>query len=102
MAWFSNKELCVHCRINKTKRDFENLPTCADCRLKILMKREPGRTCPVDGTTMEKSSSGEIILDRCPKCDGIWLDSGELDSIKAAANDEAMGTGFALGMVIGT
>jgi hypothetical protein len=91
----------VHCNKNKTKRDFENLPTCADCRLKILMEKEPERSCPVDGTPMVKSVSGEIIIDRCPECNGVWLDAGELQTIKEVANEEGMGTGVALGMVIG-
>jgi hypothetical protein len=101
MAWFSKKEECVHCRKNKTRRDFENMPTCADCRLKILIEREPERFCPVDGAKMEKSVSGEIIIDRCPKCNGVWLDAGELETIKQIASDEGMGNGVAIGMVIG-
>jgi hypothetical protein len=101
MAWFSKKEECVNCRKNKTRRDFENLPVCTECRLKILMERESERSCPVDGTAMAKSASGEIIIDRCPKCNGIWLDAGELETIKQVASDEGMGTGVAIGMVIG-
>lgn len=101
MAWFSKKEVCFHCRENKTKRDFENLPTCTECRLKLLMEKESERACPVDGAAMTKSVSGEIVIDQCPKCNGIWLDAGELDTIKAVANEEGMGTGVALGMVIG-
>ena len=49
---------------------------------------------------MEKLASGEIIIDRCPGCSGIWLDADELEAIKKAAGDEALGAGMVLGMVI--
>ena len=61
------------------------------------MDREPIRICPVDGTTLAKSASNEIIVDRCPKCEGIWLDAGELDAMKEAANQEGIAAGMALG-----
>ena len=85
MIWFKKKKNCIHCNKNKTKRDFENHPTCAECQIRILMDREPKRICPVDGTTLVKSKSNEIIIDRCSKCEGIWLDAGELDAIEEAA-----------------
>jgi hypothetical protein len=87
----------VHCNENKTKWDFEDRPTCSACQIKILTDREPIRNCPVDGTTLVKSNSNDIIIDRCPECEGIWLDAGELDAIKEAAKEE----GLAVGMVIG-
>lgn len=99
MAWFKKKEVCVHCKTNKTRRDFESEPTCADCRVAIMIKREPERKCPADGVVLEKSVSGEIILDRCPSCHGVWLDAGELEAIKKVATDEGMGTGMVLGLV---
>ncbi len=100
MAWFKKKQLCVRCEVNKTKRDFEGQLTCTDCRVAILKEREPLRECPVDGHQMEKLASGEIIIDRCPGCSGIWLDADELEAIKKAAGDEALGAGMVLGMVI--
>jgi hypothetical protein len=101
MVWFKKKKECTHCKENKTKRDFEDQPTCADCRLKILAEREPTRVCPADGTSMVKEHRSELIIDRCPKCEGIWLDAGELRAIKEAAKQEGMGSGVAIGMVIG-
>ena len=100
MSWFKKKELCVHCKKNKTRRDFEGEPTCADCRVRIQVEREASVVCPKDGTLLLKEASGEIILDRCPTCQGVWLDAGELKAIKEAANEEGVGAGMALGMVI--
>ena len=96
MNWFKKKNTCTHCNKNKTKREFENHPTCAECKTKILIAREPNRVCPVDGEVLLKEHNHEIIIDRCPKCKGVWLDLGEIDAIKEAARAE----GLALGMVL--
>lgn len=95
MNWFKKKKTCKHCNRNKTKREFENQPTCSECKTKILMAREPGRLCPVDGSPLRKAYSNEIMIDRCPKCQGVWLDAGEIEAIKEAAQTE----GLAIGMV---
>ncbi len=98
MAWFKRKEICAHCKTSKTRREFEDQPTCPDCQVNILMGRETERTCPADGATLVKTTSNEIIIDECPVCKGIWLDAGELEAIKEAANEEGMGAGMVLGM----
>ena len=95
MSWFKKKKDCVHCNRNKTKRDFEDRPTCAECRARILMSRESKRACPVDGSTLVKEHNNELIIDHCPKCGGVWLDAGEIEAIKEAAKAE----GVAVGMV---
>ncbi len=96
MNWFKKKEICTHCRTNKTRRQFENKPICAECKTKILIDREPLRNCPADGATLVKEHNNEIIIDRCPTCKGVWLDAGEIEAIKEAAQSE----GIAIGMVI--
>ena len=98
MSWFSKKQACAHCGTKKTKKEFEGSPTCPDCQLNILMTRETARSCPLDGNTLVKSISGQIILDLCPVCKGVWLDAGELDAIKKAASEEGLGTGMVLGL----
>ncbi len=37
--------------------------------------------CPFCKTEMNKIKKGEVIIDRCPKCLGIWLDKGEMNKI---------------------
>lgn len=96
MIWFKKKKDCAHCKKNKTKRDFENRPTCAECKKKILMGRETTLTCPKDGSILIKEHNNEIIIDRCPICKGVWLDAGEIEAIKEAATQE----GVAVGMVV--
>ena len=96
MNWFKKKSSCAHCNKNKTKRDFENQATCAECQAKILIGRESARTCPVDGATLVKEHTNQIIIDRCPKCKGIWLDAGEIEALNEAARTE----GMAVGMIV--
>lgn len=38
--------------------------------------------CPrCDGGTLEESKFEEVVIDRCNKCGGVWLDSGELEQL---------------------
>jgi len=40
--------------------------------------------CPVDGAEMEEKTIDiidTVVLDSCPKCDGIWMDKGELQRV---------------------
>ncbi len=103
MAWFKQKKVCIHCNANKTKREFEGHPTCGDCEIKILIGREVVYMCPIDGVQMKKEHHEEIIIDRCPKCNGVWLDAGELSAIKEGVDsgDSSFATGLAVGITIG-
>ena len=39
--------------------------------------------CPIDRQPLEKSIyEGEVEIDSCSVCNGIWLDKGELESIQ--------------------
>ena len=96
MLWFKKKTNCTHCNKNSTKREFDGKPTCAECKAGILRGRESARTCPVDGSTLLKEYNNEILVDRCPKCKGVWLDADEIEAIKEAARSE----GIAVGMVV--
>ena len=40
--------------------------------------------CPSDGSPMTSEEISGLIIDRCPQCDGIWLDSGELVALQLA------------------
>jgi Zn-finger nucleic acid-binding protein len=102
MSWFSSKKLCSHCNTTKTNKKFENAITCPQCESKILMAREGIRICPVDQTEMAKENHKGIILDRCSKCNGVWLDSDELSSMQELAiEDSDFATGMVIGMAIG-
>lgn len=47
---------------------------------------EDKRKCPICGRKMHKAllgNSKKVIIDSCPKGDGLWFDSGELQQVLA-------------------
>jgi ssDNA-binding Zn-finger/Zn-ribbon topoisomerase 1 len=46
--------------------------------------------CPKCGTALDSRRMRGVNIEHCPKCDGIWLDRGELDAI-AGSEPEAEG-----------
>lgn len=101
MSWFSFKKVCSHCNDTNTHQIFEGQRTCPECEATIVMARESTRACPVDGNTMLKENVHNIIIDRCPKCQGVWLDHNELESItEKAQQDSDFATGLAIGIAI--
>ena len=45
--------------------------------------------CPRDGAELTTEQHRGIEVDRCPSCNGLWLDSDELDALEATvAPDE--------------
>jgi len=38
--------------------------------------------CPRCETPLKKMKLGEVAIDRCPACEGMWLDQGELEKLK--------------------
>ena len=38
-------------------------------------------SCPKCGETLEEILFQEIQVERCPECQGVWLDHGELERI---------------------
>jgi len=39
------------------------------------------RKCPVCRIELKEIEKRGVLIDRCPKCLGIWLEKGELDKI---------------------
>jgi Zn-finger nucleic acid-binding protein len=56
-------------------------------------------SCPKCGVDLEAlcpPDAPELVLDRCPKCEGFWLDAGELEKVQdvAAATHSEMARGM--------
>lgn len=49
---------------------------------------ESNRICPVCVERMDKVVKGDIIIDVCPKCNGVWLDDKEIDKLVSYAKNE--------------
>ena len=97
MWWFKKPEICTQCNENEVNREFEGKTICADCKIKILISREPIIPCPVDNTPMIKIHNQEIIIDKCPECQGIWLNSGELEAIQELSRTNGAISGIIAG-----
>jgi Zn-finger nucleic acid-binding protein len=45
-------------------------------------------TCVKCTSVLDKSRVGEIEVDVCPSCGGLWLDKGEIERIGTASNPD--------------
>ncbi len=93
-------EKCVRCGKKTRLESSKGLPTCEECQAQLNAERETKRSCPVDGSVMNKDIVQNVVIDRCPSCRGIWLDAGELQLVKSAFEAGA-GTDLADAMVRG-
>ncbi len=59
-------------------------------QLIVEAQSENARCCPIDGQTMQKEVSFMIVIDRCPRCSGVWLDGGELERLKGGVEEKAL------------
>ena len=86
-------EKCDRCG-EKTRNKQGDTPVCKTCEeeMTLLMEasEESKRLCPSDGAEMTKVVAHMIVIDRCPQCQGVWLDSGELEKVWGNASSEAI------------
>lgn len=108
MSIFNKKQPCSNNCGKETRRLKNDKPLCAECEVELQLKQrlsvEANHICPTDGTTMLKEfiCDNEIIIDRCPKCHGVWLDKEELDFIQEFAESEgSSGGNFSTGLIVG-
>lgn len=50
-------------------------------------KEFEGGHCPRDGAKLVEQTLEKVSVDICPTCNGIWLDSGELEAIEARVGE---------------
>lgn len=81
-------ETCVRCGMKLTNGPTAGVPTCESCEgllvASLKAKGEDSRQCPIHSAMMTKEIVCNIVVDRCPTCNGVWLDGGELDLLKQA------------------
>lgn len=46
---------------------------------------EEERRCPCDGTVLDRVMFDAVEVDKCPQCQGLWLDAGELELLTGRA-----------------
>jgi hypothetical protein len=82
--------VCASCgRLTLFPKRPAGVARCASCSELAHSARPTPRECPVDGTILEAREAASVIIDRCPRCNGLWFDSGELEAIIRAAGDAA-------------
>ena len=91
MALFGEK--CERCG-QKTRNKHDDKPICKPCEEELALMVEAAgeqlRLCPDDGAEMNKVIAHMIVIDRCPQCQGVWLDNGELEKVLGNASTEAI------------
>jgi len=60
--------------------------------LLVEASAESLKLCPADGEKMAKEIAHMLVIDRCPKCQGVWLDGGELERIQSASQEAILRT----------
>lgn len=55
--------------------------------------------CPVDGADYYEHAFGSVMIDICPKCDGVWMDKGELDKISQELQQNTINAGVLGGIL---
>jgi Zn-finger nucleic acid-binding protein len=50
--------------------------------------------CPKDGADLATESFHGVQLERCPECNGLWLDAGEIDAVVAHEDKGIIGRVF--------
>lgn len=45
-------------------------------------KQTQPRNCPRCGVALKEEEVEHVKIDRCPQCQGVWLDAGELEQLQ--------------------
>jgi uncharacterized protein len=53
-------------------------------------KEQPKIKCPRDGGELEERAFQNLKVDVCPKCNGVWLDAGELEMAMLLPREEVL------------
>ncbi|MEP0202133.1 MAG: zf-TFIIB domain-containing protein [Halioglobus sp.] len=91
MAIFAPK--CDRCG-QRTRNKEDGQPICEACEQEMQLilnaAEENTHACPLDGSPMKKEVAHMIVIDKCPKCKGVWLDGGELEKLTGDLRAEAI------------
>lgn len=57
----------------------------ADLKATRAARAEVQRLCPCDNAVLDRVMFDSVEVDKCPKCNGIWLDAGEMELLTGRA-----------------
>ena len=109
VRWIIRREHCQHCQawtIGPAGEEFAGCnssePCCVDCCMEHIADAEPRYKCPVDGSEMTKVINHlNLIIDKCPSCEGVWLGGSELQRLLDDAEEDGEATGMVTGVAVG-
>jgi Zn-finger nucleic acid-binding protein len=81
-VWFDSGELEL--MLERMELDSSTLPLAKITDLPEARSTEKKRRCPICGRKMRKTNIGQepkVLIDVCPKGDGLWFDGGEIRQI---------------------
>ena len=107
--WLRHREHCQHCQrwtIGPAGEQFVGCnpsePCCAECYMEHKAAAESQYHCPVDGTPMTKVINHlNLIIDKCPGCQGVWLSGAELQHMLDDAEEDGEAAGMLTGIAVG-
>lgn len=75
---------------------------CNSCAIAQRIAAEKVLPCPRSHSQLEKQViEGDIIIDRCAVCHGVWFDAEELQKIREILKSQGQSSGFTNGLVVG-
>lgn len=77
--WFDRGEVAAYADLTR------DIPELQSVWRDARVTRNPCPRCRVSLEEMQYSSNDTLLIDRCPACGGIWLDSGELAKVMELA-----------------
>lgn len=73
--WFDRGEIAAYADLTR------DIPELQAVWQDAKLTRNPCPRCRTSLEEMHYSAKDPLLIDRCPACGGIWLDSGELEKI---------------------
>ena len=100
-VWFDAGELELlldTMRLEKSILSLESILTSPE-----VSSKEKKRKCPICGRKMKKATVGhdpEVLIDACPRGDGLWFDTGEVGQLITQLSEKSSEGSDSQGRVI--
>jgi hypothetical protein len=85
------EEYFARIEVEKKRQLAERQKQETEAREQQELKRLHWMKCPKCGMDLQPIHRGEVEIDTCFNCRGIWLDAGELEILLKGGSDEAGG-----------
>ncbi len=87
----SEEEYFARVEVEKKRKLAEQQLRQTEEKRRAELKEIHWMKCPKCGMDLQAIHRGQVEIDTCFSCQGIWLDAGELEQILAAGTEKAGG-----------